>query len=443
MFQNLSEKFLSSIKKLKGEARISEANIEATLKEIRFHLLEADVNFKVVKIFTERVKKKALGAEVLSHVNPGQQFTQIIHEELKQLLGVEEAPLDLKASPAIIFMVGLQGVGKTTSTAKLALHLRQKFKRKIGMFSVDVYRPAAIKQLQILAKQNNFLFFDSDPTKKPKEILQSAQKWAQENDIEVLLVDTAGRLQIDDGLMAELKELKAIASPQEILLVVDAMLGQESVKVAEAFHKDLSISGLIMTKVDGDAKGGAALSIREALGLPIKFLGMGEKVSDFEVFHPDRLASRILDMGDVLSLVEKAQDIISEKEAMLSAKKMSKNQWSIDDFLEQMKMMKKMGGMGSILKMLPGSGQLMKQMKGMNPPDEEMKKIEAIIQSMTPKERRNHKILNGSRRLRIAQGSGTEVRDLNRFLKQFEQSKKMMAQMMKGGMGNMMSMFKR
>lgn len=442
MFQNLSENFLLSIKKLKGEARISEANIETTLKEIRFHLLEADVNFKVVKVFTERVKQKALGVEVLNHVNPGQQFTQIIHEELKKLLGTEESPLNLKAQPAVIFMVGLQGVGKTTSTAKLALYLRQKFKKKIGMFSVDVYRPAAIKQLQILAKQNNFLFFESDPTQKPKAILQSAQQWAKENEVEVLLVDTAGRLQVDDNLMAELKELKAAASPQEILLVVDAMLGQESVKVAEAFHKDLSISGLVMTKVDGDAKGGAALSIREALGLPIKFLGVGEKVSDFEVFHPDRLASRILDMGDVLSLVEKAQDIMSEKDAMLSARKITKNQWSIDDFLSQMKMMKKMGGMSSILKMLPGSGQLMKQMKGMNPPDEEMKKIEAIIQSMTPKERRNHKILNASRRLRIAQGSGTEVRDLNRFLKQFEQSKKMMAQMMKGGMSNMMSMFK-
>ncbi|MBE8221765.1 MAG: signal recognition particle protein [Bdellovibrionales bacterium] len=443
MFQNLSEKFLSSIKKLKGEARISESNIEDALKEIRFHLLEADVNFKVVKTFTQRVKQKALGAEVLSNINPGQQFTKIIHEELKQLLGEKETPLNLKADPSIIFMVGLQGVGKTTSTAKLALHLRQKFKKKIGMFSVDVYRPAAIKQLQILAKQNNFLFFDSDQTKKPKEILQSAQKWAKENDIEVLLVDTAGRLQIDDGLMNELKELKKIASPQEILLVVDAMLGQESVTVAEAFHKDLSISGLIMTKVDGDAKGGAALSIREAVGLPIKFLGVGEKSSDFEVFYPDRLASRILDMGDVLSLVEKAQDIISEKDAMISAKKMSKNQWSIDDFLGQMKMMKKMGGMGSILKMLPGSGQLTKQISKMNAPDKEMKKIEAIIQSMTPKERRNHKILNASRRLRIAQGSGTEVRDLNRFLKQFEQSKKMMSQIMKGGMGSMMSMFKK
>lgn len=443
MFQNLSEKFLSSIKKLKGQARISESNIEDALKEIRFHLLEADVNFKVVKTFTERVKQKALGLKVLEHVNPGQQFTQIIHEELKQLLGAKEAPLNLRAKPAVIFMVGLQGVGKTTSTAKLALHLRKKFKKKIGMFSVDVYRPAAIKQLEILAKKNDFLFFDSEPSQKPKEILKLAQQWATENEIEVLLVDTAGRLQVDDTLMTELKELKSLTQPSEILLVVDAMLGQESVKVADAFHKDLSISGLVMTKVDGDAKGGAALSIREAVGLPIKFLGVGEKVSDFEVFHPDRLASRILDMGDVLSLVEKAQGMISEKEAMLSAKKMAKNQWSINDFLSQMKMMKKMGGMTSILKMLPGSGQLMKQMKGMNPPDEEMKKIEAIIQSMTPKERRNHKVLNASRRLRIASGSGTEVRDLNRFLKQFEQSKKMMAQMMKGGMGNMMSMFKR
>lgn len=442
MFQNLSEKFLLSIKKLKKETRINESNIESTLKEIRFHLLEADVNFKVVKTFTERVKQKALGSAVLNHINPGQQFTQIIHEELKQLLGGQGSYLNLKASPAIFFMVGLQGVGKTTTTAKLALHLRKTFKKKIGMFSVDVYRPAAIQQLQILAKQNDFLFFESNIKQKPKDILKAAKKWAIENKIEVLLVDTAGRLQIDQKLMTELKDLKDQVKPEEILLVVDAMLGQESVQVAQAFNKDLSISGLIMTKIDGDAKGGAALSIKEALGLPIKFLGTGEKVSDFEVFYPERLASRILDMGDVLSLVEKAKDIMSEKDALLSAKKMSKNQWTIEDFLKQMKIMKKMGGMASILKMLPGAGQLTKQMKNMNPPDKEMQKIQAIIQSMTPKERRNHKILNASRRLRIAKGSGTQVQDLNRFLKQFEQSKKMMSQMMKGGIGNMMSMFK-
>jgi signal recognition particle subunit SRP54 len=298
-----------------------------------------------------------------------------------------------------------------------------------------VYRPAAIDQLKTLAQQNEIHVFDSKPTQKPEEILEQAKKWAEENMIDVVLVDTAGRLQIDEDLMSELGRLKNIWDPKEILLVADAMLGQQSVNVAEGFHSRLGLTGLVLTKVDGDARGGAALSIRQATGVPIKFLGVGEKSDALEVFHPDRLASRILDMGDVLSLVEKAQEVIDEKSARESAKKIAKQQFTVEDFLEQMQMMKKMGGFESLLGMLPGMGQVMKQVKDMAPPDKELKKIEAIIRSMTKAERRDHRILNGNRRLRIANGSGTQVSEVNKFIKQFEQSQKMMSQLMKMGMG--------
>lgn len=435
MFDNLSNKLLGSIKKIQGKGKISEKNIEDAIKEIRLSLLDADVNFKVVKSFIKKVKEKALGEDVLSSVQPGQQFTKIVHDELVTVLGGDAAGLVTAGSPAVIFLVGLQGTGKTTTTAKLALHIRQKLSKRPGLVPVDVYRPAAIEQLKTLGNQNDFPVFDSNPNEKPEEILEKAKSWAKENMIDVVLVDTAGRLQIDEDLMTELSRLKEIWNPKEVLLVADAMLGQQSVNVAEGFHERLGLTGLILTKVDGDARGGAALSIREATGVPIKFLGVGEKVANLEVFHPDRLASRILDMGDVVSLVEMAKEVIDEKEAMKSAKKMAKNKFSLEDFLSQIQMMKKMGGMGGILKMLPGSGQMMKKMEGMAPPDDEIKKIEAIIRSMTPKERENHKILNGSRRSRIAMGSGTEVRDINKFIKQFEQSQKMMQQMMKMGMG--------
>lgn len=435
IFDSLSDKLLGSLKKLRGESRISEANIQDAIKDIRMSLLEADVNFKVVKSFIDRVKEKALGQEVLGSVSPGQQFVKVVHDELVNVLGGNTEELIVRGKPGVIFLVGLQGSGKTTTAAKLAKHIRGKYAKRPGLIPADVYRPAAIDQLKTLAKQNDIPVFDSHASQKPEEILEQAKKWAEDNMIDVVLVDTAGRLQIDEDLMQELSRLKGIWEPKEVLLVADAMLGQQSVNVAEGFHQRLGLTGLVLTKVDGDARGGAALSIRQATGVPIKFLGVGEKSDALEIFHPDRLASRILDMGDVLSLVEKAQEVIDEKSAREAAKKIGKNQFTVDDFLKQLQMMKKMGGMESLLGMLPGMGQMMKQVKDMAPPDKEMKKIEAIIQSMTRKEREDHRILNGSRRLRIASGSGTQVSDVNKFIKQFEQSQKMMSQLMKMGMG--------
>lgn len=435
MFDNLSDKLLGSLKKIRGQGRITERNIEDTVKEIRMSLLEADVNFKVVKSFIDRVKEKALGQNVLTSLSAGQQFVKIVHDELIHVLGEEVVDLDIRGTPAVIFLVGLQGAGKTTTAAKLALHVRQKFGKKPGMVPADIYRPAAIEQLKTLGKQNNIPVFPSQSNMKPEFILSESKSWAREEMIDVVIVDTAGRLQIDDALMSELERLKGIWEPKETLLVADAMLGQQSVNVAEGFQQRLGISGLVLTKVDGDARGGAALSIRQATGVPIKFLGVGEKVSGLEIFHPDRLASRILGMGDVLSLVEKAQDVIDKKTAIESAKKMASNKFTMNDFLQQIQMLKKMGSMEGLMKMIPGMGQMMKKMKDMTPPDKEMKKIEAIIRSMTPEERDNHRILNGSRRLRIARGSGTQVSDVNKFVKQFEGAQKMMSQMMKMGMG--------
>lgn len=435
IFDSLSDRLLGSIKKLRGQSKITEENIQDVIKEIRMSLLEADVNFKVVKTFIDHVKEKALGQDVLNGVNPGQQFVKIVNDELIHVLGDKTEELVTRGNPGVIFLVGLQGAGKTTTAGKLAKHIKAKYSKRPGLIPADVYRPAAIEQLKTLGRQNDILVFDSKPTQKPEEILEQAKKWATDNMIDVVLVDTAGRLQIDEELMGELGRLKQIWEPKEVLLVADAMLGQQSVNVAEGFHQRLGLTGLVLTKVDGDARGGAALSIRQATGVPIKFLGIGEKSDALEVFHPDRLASRILDMGDVLSLVEKAQEVIDEKSAKEAAQKIKKNNFTIEDFLKQMQMMKKMGGMESILGMLPGMGGMMKQMKDMAPPDKEMKKIEAIIQSMTKKERNDHRILNGSRRLRIANGSGTEVSDVNKFIKQFEQSQKMMQQLMKMGMG--------
>ncbi|AZZ36890.1 signal recognition particle protein [Bdellovibrio sp. qaytius] len=435
MFEGLSDKILGSMKKLKGQHKISETNIEEVIKEIRLSLLEADVHFKVVKNFIDRVKVKALGAEVIANINPGQMFTKIVHDELVQTLGGEKVDINVREKLSVIMMVGLQGAGKTTSTAKLGLYIRQKLGKKVGFVPVDVYRPAAIDQLQTLAKQNNFSCYPSKVGDKPADILTNAIKWAEGELIDVLLVDTAGRLQIDEELMNELSDLKKVITPTEILLVADAMLGQQSVNVAETFHQKLNLTGLVLTKVDGDARGGAALSIREVTGIPIKFLGVGEKVSALEVFHPDRLAGRILDMGDVLSLVERAQDVIDTKEAERSAKRMMNNEFTLEDFLAQIQQLKKLGGFESMLKFLPGMGEISKQMKNMTPPDNEIKKIEAIIRSMTISEREDHRILNGSRRQRIATGSGTQVQDINKLVKQFEEAKKMMSGMMKMGFG--------
>lgn len=438
MFENLSDKILNSVKKLRGGQRISEANIEEVIKDIRLSLLDADVNFKVVKKFIDEVKLKAIGEKVIENVNPGQMFIKIVHDELVKTLGGGTAELNLEVSssdPTVLFLVGLQGAGKTTSAAKLALFLRSKKNKKVGLVPADVYRPAAIEQLQTLGKQNNFPVFSSQPTQKPQEILKLSKEWAKDHKLEVVIVDTAGRLTIDESLMTELSDLKNIWKPQEILLVADAMLGQQSVQVAEGFHQRLSLTGLILTKIDGDARGGAALSIREVTGIPIKFLGVGEKVSALDIFHPDRLAGRILDMGDVLTLVEKAQEVMDDKLARQSTEKLLKNQFSLEDFLAQIQQMKKLGGIETLMKFLPGMGEISKQLKNMTPPDQEIKKIEAIIRSMTNEERRNHKVLNGSRRLRISKGSGTQVADVNKLIKQFEDAQKMMSQFMKMGLG--------
>ena len=433
MFENLSDKLTGALKRVRGQSRITESNIEEAIKEIRLSLLEADVNFKVVKNFLDQVKAKALGADVLQSLSAGQQFTKIVHDELVQMLGGEAQELNIRGEPAVLMLVGLQGVGKTTTAAKLALYVRQKLKKKPGLVPADIYRPAAVEQLTVLAQKNNIPVFPTQSGQSAQQILEAAKTWAKNEMVEVLILDTAGRLQIDEALMKELSDLKAIGSPQEVLLVADAMLGQQSVQVAEGFHKELGVTGLILTKVDGDARGGAALSVRASTGVPIKFLGVGEKVAELEVFHPDRLAGRILGQGDVLSLVEKAQEVIDEKTARESARKIAKATFTLDDFLKQMQMLKKMGGIESLMKMIPGMGNLSKQLKGMAPPDKEMRRIEAIIRSMTMEERNNPKILNGSRRLRIAHGSGTEVKDVNRLVDQFAQAQKMMSQMMKFG----------
>lgn len=435
MFDKLSDRLTDSMRKLSGKAKISESNIEEAIKEVRMSLLEADVNFKVVKRFIDNVKEKALGEKVLRGVDPGQQFTKIVHDELVALLGSEAVALDLKQQPAVIFLVGLQGVGKTTTAAKLALYLRSKLKRNPALIPVDVYRPAAIEQLKTLGRQIDIPVFDSSPQAKPQQILKDALAWVQSQQADVVIVDTAGRLQLDQELMTELQDLKKIWNPDEVLLVADAMLGQQSVEVAEGFNQQVGLTGLILTKVDGDARGGAALSIREAIGIPIKFLGQGEKQKDLEVFHPDRLASRILDMGDVVTLVERAQEVIDEDEAKRAAERMMKGEFTAEDFLKQIRQMKKLGSMESILKMLPGMGGMMKQMKNMTPPDDEIKKIEAIILSMTPAERADSRLINGSRKVRIAKGSGTKVQDVNKFVKQFEDAKRMMTGLMKMGLG--------
>lgn len=435
MFEKLSDKMVGAIRSLRGQSKITPENIESAIKEIRMSLLEADVNFKVVKSFINKVKEEALGEKVIQGVDAGQQFTKIVQDALVELLGKEAEPLVSGGQPSVLFLVGLQGVGKTTTAAKLSLHIRKKMGGKPGLVPVDVYRPAAIDQLKTLGSQIDVPVFPSEVSMKPQDILQKSKQWATDNEVDYVIVDTAGRLQMDQELMAELKDLKKIWNPQEVLLVADAMLGQQSVEVAQGFHSQVGLTGMVLTKIDGDARGGAALSIRETVGIPIKFLGVGEKQKDLDVFHPDRLASRILDMGDVVTLVEKAKEVIDEKEAMISAQRMMDGEFTAEDFLKQIRQMKKMGSMESLLKMLPGMGGMMKQMKGMAPPDDEVKKIEAIICSMTPAERRDCRIINGSRKIRIAKGSGTRMQDVGKFIKQFESTKKMMGQVMKMGMG--------
>jgi len=434
MFDSLSEKLESAFKKLRGQGVMTEDNIKEALREVRLALLEADVNFKVVKDFVENVRVKAVGTEVLQSLSPGQQVVKIVHDELISLMGGhEDNSLNLAVKPPVsLMMVGLQGAGKTTTCGKLGRHLKG-LKRRPLLVPADIYRPAAIEQLKILGKQLGIEVFNSSADQKPVDICSAALRFAELNGYDTLILDTAGRHQIDDYLMNELCEISAAVRPQEILFVADAMTGQEAVNVASGFNERLGITGVVLTKLDGDAKGGAALSIKAVTGKPVKFAGLGEKLDALEVFHADRLVSRILGMGDVLTLVEKAQSVFDEKEAARLQQKLKKNQFDLEDFLAQLQQFKKMGSLESIMGMIPGMGKMMKQMQGAQPSEKELGRIEAIIRSMTPAERANHAIINGSRRLRIAKGSGTSVQEINQLLKRFTEAQKVVKQLQKLG----------
>ncbi len=437
MFETLSDKLGVVFKKLRGHGRITESNINDALREVRLALLEADVHFKVVKEFLDRVKEKALGQEVLNSVTPAQQFIKIVYDELVKTLGGETVELNFAGKTPIVFMlVGLQGTGKTTQSAKLALYLRNK-KRKPCLVSLDVYRPAAYEQLKKLSLQIAVPFYEYSQPANPLDIARDAIIFAEKSGCDTVIFDTAGRLQIDEALMEELKTLRSQIVMNEVLLVVDAMTGQEALNVADRFNKDVGLTGLVLTKLDGDARGGAALSAKTVTGVPIKFAGMGEKLNAFEVFHPDRVASRILGMGDVVSLVEKAQDVVDKKQAEDWQKKMMKGQFSLEDFKEQFKYMKKMGSLESIMGLLPGMNKLKNEVDW-DKMEKEFKRMEAIINSMTLKERRNPDILNGSRKRRIALGSGTNVQEVNALLKNYFQAKKMFNQIKLKGAKNVL-----
>ena len=433
MFEDLSEKFQGVLKKLRGHGRITEGNIEGALNEVRLALLEADVNYNVVKDFIAGVRAKALGAEVLASLSPDQHFIKIVHDEMARMMGSDAQDLNLARKPPVpVMLVGLQGSGKTTSCGKIALSL-QKRKRSPYLVPADVYRPAAIEQLKVLARQLEIPCFDSRPDQDPVDICRQAVAYAELNGYDTVLIDTAGRLHIDAPLMEELARIKAAIDPADILLVADAMTGQDAVNVAKSFHQKLGLTGVVLTKMDGDARGGAALSIRAVTGAPVKLVGVGEKLDALEAFHPDRMASRILGMGDILTFAEKAQEQVDEKQARELAKKLRRNEFTLEDFRDQLLKLRKMGSMEDLLGMIPGLGGKMKEMKGMAPDETELKKTVAIIDSMTAKERRNSKLLNGSRRKRIATGSGTTVQDVNRLMKNFQQAEEMIKRMSKGG----------
>lgn len=434
MFENLSDKFERIFKKLRGQGKLTEENIREALREVRMALLEADVHFKVAKEFVAGIGERAVGQEVMRSLTPGQQVVKIVHDSLTELMGGQAEPLKLTGKvPVSIMMVGLQGSGKTTTTAKLARKLVQE-KRRPCLVPADVYRPAAIDQLMTLAKQLQIPAFPAKATQQPDEIVREAIAYARQENCDTLLVDTAGRLHIDADLMGELERLKKILEPAEVLLVADAMTGQDAVQVASAFYEKLDITGVILTKLDGDARGGAALSIRAVTNCPIKFVGVGEKLDALEVFHPDRMSSRILGMGDVLSVIEKAQETFDEKEAMQLAQKFKDNTFTLEDFRNQLRQIKKLGSLEQILGMMPGMG-MMKELKKMKVDEREFVRMEAIINSMTMAERRNADVINASRRRRIANGSGTSVQDVNRLLKSYEESRKMMRKMMGAGGG--------
>jgi len=434
MFDTLSDKLDAVFKKLRGHGRLTEQHVKETMREIRLVLLEADVNFRVVKDFVARVGERAAGQEVLKSLTPAQQVIKVVREELASLMGEgEDNGLQLAVKPPVpIMLCGLQGAGKTTTCGKLALKLRRD-KRNPLLVPADIYRPAAIEQLKTLGRQLNVEVFDSQPGQDPVEICGRARQYAELNGFDTIILDTAGRLHIDNQLMDELKRIVARVAPQEILFVADAMTGQDAVNVAASFDEQLPLTGVVLTKLDGDARGGAALSIRAVTGKPIKLVGMGEKLDALEQFHPDRMAQRILGMGDVLSLIEKAQAAVEQEDAAAMEQKLRKEGFTLETFLEQMQMIKKMGSIESLLKMIPGAGKALKQTQGMQMPEKELKKIEAIIRSMTPRERLDHRILNGSRRLRIANGSGTRVQDVNSLLKRFVEAQKMMKKMQKIG----------
>jgi len=424
VFESLSEKLQNALGKLRGKGKLSEKDVDVAMREVRLALLEADVNFKVVKDFIKNVKDRAIGAEVMESLTPGQQVIKIVNEELTKLMGENESKLNISPSPpTIVLMCGLQGSGKTTTSAKLAYNLLKKNKRPL-LVACDIYRPAAIKQLEVVGQKVGVPVFTMGDKVNPVDIAKAAIEHGRKNNNDVIIIDTAGRLHIDEDLMEELKRIKESVKPHEILLVVDAMTGQDAVNVAETFNTKLDITGVVLTKLDGDARGGAALSIRAVTNKPIKFVGMGEKLDQLEPFYPDRMASRILGMGDVLSLIERAQATIDEKKALELEKKIRSQQFTFEDFLEQINQVKKLGPLDEILGMIPGINN--KALKNLDIDEREIVKIQAIIQSMTPAERNDPNIIDSSRRKRIALGSGTTVQDVNKLLKQFKETKKMM-----------------
>ena len=429
MFETLSDRLEKAIKNIKGHGKITEENIDPMLREVRLALLEADVNYKVVKEFTSKVKEKALGEEVKKSLSPGEMFVGIIRDELEELLGGEAAPLNTIGNPATLMLVGLQGSGKTTTIGKLANFLRKKHSKKPLLVACDIYRPAAIDQLKQIGKELNIEVYE-EGKKDPAQISKNAYNYAKENGYDYVLIDTAGRLHIDEALMEELKNIKKLINPDEVLLVIDAMMGQDAINVITGFNDNLDLTGVILTKLDGDTRGGVALSVRHLTNVPIKFVGVSEKLDGLEAFYPDRMASRIIGMGDILSIVDKANEVIDEKEAEKSLKKMRQGKYDLEDFLTQMKQIKKLGSLESILKMLPGAKKM--GLNNINIDPKDMAHIEAIVLSMTKKERRNPNIIKASRKQRIAKGSGRPVMEVNRLLTQFEQSKKMMKQLANG-----------
>ena len=435
MFENLSERLERSLKILKGEGRITEVNVAETLKDVRKALLDADVNYKVAKTFTDTVKNKAIGQNVLTSIHPSQLMVKIVHDELTALMGGETAEVNYEGHPAVILMSGLQGSGKTTFSSKLANYLRKKKNRKPLLVACDVYRPAAIDQLKVLGEQIEVPVYSEPDSKNPVQIAQNAIKEAKQKGYNLVIIDTAGRLAVDEAMMQEIAAIKDAVNPGEILFVVDSMTGQDAVNTAKEFNDRLDFTGVVLTKLDGDTRGGAALSIRSVVNKPIKFIGTGEKMEAIDLFHPNRMADRILGMGDVVSLVERAQEQFDEEEAKKLQRKLARNQFDFNDFLAQIEQIKKMGNIKDLMAMIPGVG---KAVKDLDIDDNAFKSVEAIIHSMTPKERANPDIINASRRDRIARGSGTTVQEVNRLMKQFEQIRKTMKTVAGGKLGKMM-----